>query len=224
MHYSCALFPYISLRQFIFFHVPLFSCCAFFKLRHFHVTIFYVIIFSCCTFFGVSLFLCIALFHIVLFHNVFLLHFSPVTLFVACCIFFLLHFLPVVLFQRWSQDFHKHLRWRALQQLTKPLNIVSQLSILDVHGVLTTPLLFPWCAFSMLHFLSLFSCSEATAAFACCTFLILKNIENEQKTENTTRKVLIGSFCSHHAICLTIGFWYGSFVWKWCIFNLSAFN
>ena len=137
----------------------------------------------------------------------------------SCCPFFMLYY-----FQRWSQDFHKHLRWRALQQLTKPLNIVSQLSILDVHGVLTTPLLFPWCAFSMLHFLSLFSCSEATAAFACCTFLILKNIENEQKTENTTRKVLIGSFCSHHAICLTIGFWYGSFVWKWCIFNLSAFN
>ena len=98
MHYSCALFPYISLWQFIFFHVPLFSCYAFFKLRHFHVTIFYAVIFSCCTFFGVSLFLCIALFHVALFHNVFVLHFSPVALIVACCNFFLLPFLHVVLF------------------------------------------------------------------------------------------------------------------------------
>ena len=77
MHYSCALFPYISLWQFIFFHVPLFSCYAFF---------------------GVSLFLCIALFHVALFHNVFVLHFSPVALIVACCNFFLLPFLHVVLF------------------------------------------------------------------------------------------------------------------------------
>ena len=33
---------------------------------------------------------------------------------------------------------------------------------------------------------------------------------------------LIGPFCTHHSICLNIGFWYDSFVWKWCVFNLSA--
>ena len=35
---------------------------------------------------------------------------------------------------------------------------------------------------------------------------------------------MIGPFCTHHSICLKIGFWYGGFVWKWCILNLSPFN
>ena len=33
---------------------------------------------------------------------------------------------------------------------------------------------------------------------------------------------MIGTFCTHRSICLNIGFRYGSFVWKWCTFNLSA--
>ena len=33
---------------------------------------------------------------------------------------------------------------------------------------------------------------------------------------------VIGQFCSHHFIFLNICFLYGSFVWKWCAFNLSA--
>ena len=34
----------------------------------------------------------------------------------------------------------------------------------------------------------------------------------------------VGPFCTHHSIGLDMSFWYGSFVWKWYIFNLSAFN
>ena len=32
------------------------------------------------------------------------------------------------------------------------------------------------------------------------------------------------SICTNHSVCLNIGFWYRSFIWKWCVFNLSAFN
>ena len=35
---------------------------------------------------------------------------------------------------------------------------------------------------------------------------------------------LRGPFCTYHSICLKIGFWYGSFLCKWYVFNLSAFN
>ena len=34
---------------------------------------------------------------------------------------------------------------------------------------------------------------------------------------------MIGPVCTDNSICLHIGFWYGSFAWKWCVFNLSAF-
>ena len=34
---------------------------------------------------------------------------------------------------------------------------------------------------------------------------------------------VIRPFCTHHFICLNIGFWYGSFVWKWCLFNRFQF-
>ena len=36
--------------------------------------------------------------------------------------------------------------------------------------------------------------------------------------------LVIGPFCTHHSICLNIGFWYGSFSWKSCVSNLNAFN
>ena len=35
---------------------------------------------------------------------------------------------------------------------------------------------------------------------------------------------VIGPSPSHKSNCLSIGFWYGSFVWKWCVFNLNGFN
>ena len=50
----------------------------------------------------------------------------------------------------------------------------------------------------------------------------LKLKQNFQK--NKAPFFVIGPFCSYHFICLNIGFWYSSFVWKWCVFNLSAFN
>ena len=34
---------------------------------------------------------------------------------------------------------------------------------------------------------------------------------------------MIGPFCTPHFVCLNIGFWQGSIVLKWCIFNLSTF-
>ena len=49
----------------------------------------------------------------------------------------------------------------------------------------------------------------------------------KKKNKEVTGKTplfLIGPFCAHHSICLNIDLWYGSFVWKWCFFNLSAFN
>ena len=35
---------------------------------------------------------------------------------------------------------------------------------------------------------------------------------------------VMGPFCTPHSICLNISFWYDSFVWKYYVFNLSAFN
>ena len=56
---------------------------------------------------------------------------------------------------------------------------------------------------------------------------VLKLKQNFQKTKVVTGKIpffLIGPFCTHHCICLNIGFLYDSFVWKWCLFILSAFS
>ena len=55
--------------------------------------------------------------------------------------------------------------------------------------------------------------------------LKLKQIFQKDKVfTGKTPLFVIGPFCSSHSICLNIGFWYGSFVWKSCVFNLSAFN
>ena len=134
-----------------------FSCCTLFM----YCTI------SCCTFTRCS---------------VLVLHSSLVALF-ACCNFscytlftlFMLHY-----FNKCSQDLHKHLRWRALQQNLTKLKIKINISILDV----------PWESVSaaILH-VARFSC----CTFLCCTFLILKYIENERKTESTTKKVTLHS-------------------------------
>ena len=42
-----------------------------------------------------------------------------------------------------------------------------------------------------------------------------------QKSVLCDRSFAIDSFCTSHSICLSIGFRYGSFLWKWCVFNLS---
>ena len=51
-----------------------------------------------------------------------------------------------------------------------------------------------------------------------------QNFEKNKVVFGKTPFFVIGPFCTHHSICLNIGFWYGSFVWKWYTFNLSAFN
>ena len=56
---------------------------------------------------------------------------------------------------------------------------------------------------------------------------VLKLKQNFHKNKVVTGRTsffVIGLFCTHHFFCLNIGVWYGSFVWKWCVFNFSAFN
>ena len=45
-----------------------------------------------------------------------------------------------------------------------------------------------------------------------------------KKIEQLLAKLRYLRFCFQQCICLHTGFWYGSFVWKWCVFNLSALN
>ena len=47
--------------------------------------------------------------------------------------------------------------------------------------------------------------------------------KNKVVTSKTPFSV-ISPFCNYHSICLDIGFWCGSFVWKWYLFNISAIN
>ena len=35
---------------------------------------------------------------------------------------------------------------------------------------------------------------------------------------------MIGPFCTHRFICLNMGFWYGSFVWKWWVFSILVLS
>ena len=56
---------------------------------------------------------------------------------------------------------------------------------------------------------------------------ILKPTPNFQKNRVVTGETpffVIAPFCTTHSICLNIGFWQGSFLWKCCVFNLSTFN
>ena len=140
-----------SLWQFIFLHVARFSCCIFFILQNFDVTLFlfYVVIFSCCTFFS-----CCTLYELLYL----MLHFYTLQCFrfASTCTLCMLHFFSVALC--WFC-----IRWRVLQQ---------QFFILDVHGVLATPLLFPCCTFSCCTFFKLDSSHFALSP--CCTFPMLQ--------------------------------------------------
>ena len=56
---------------------------------------------------------------------------------------------------------------------------------------------------------------------------VLKLKQNFQKNKVVAGKIpffAIGPFCTDHSICLNNRFSYSSFVWKWGVFNLSAFN
>ena len=135
----------------------------FFILHYFHVAPFCVVIFLCCIFFFVlHSFYVLHFFRLhfytlqcVRFGFLHLLHSSHVAIF-SFCTLFMLHY-----FQRCSQDLRKYLIQRAWQQqLTKPLNIVAKIFILDVrgsHGYTSTismlVVLFSFFILFMLHFL-----------------------------------------------------------------------
>ena len=49
-------------------------------------------------------------------------------------------------------------------------------------------------------------------------------ISGSYTEKGKTPFIVIGPFCTPHSVCLKIGFWQGSFLWKCCLFNLSTFN
>ena len=55
----------------------------------------------------------------------------------------------------------------------------------------------------------------------------LKPKQNFRKTKLVTGKTpffVIGPFYTLNSICLNIGFWQRSFIWKYCVFKLSTFK
>ena len=51
-----------------------------------------------------------------------------------------------------------------------------------------------------------------------------RNFLKNKVVRGKTPFFVIGPFCTHHSNSLNIGFWYGSFVWKWCVFRLKRFS
>ena len=56
--------------------------------------------------------------------------------------------------------------------------------------------------------------------------LLSRDLYSERKFSKKNKVVtgktlsfVIGAFCISHSICLNIGFWEGSFVWKYCTLN-----
>ena len=99
LYFHVAFFSDYTLFTLHFFHTALFSCCTF-----------CVVIFLCCTFFCVALSLShIALLHVAMFSLYILLNYIH-SIF-SCCTLFMVHY-----FRGCIQYYHKHQRWRALQQ------------------------------------------------------------------------------------------------------------
>ena len=53
---------------------------------------------------------------------------------------------------------------------------------------------------------------------------VLVKLSKNKAVISKTTFFVIDPFCTSHSICLNIGFWQGSFVWKCCFFNGSTFN
>ena len=51
-----------------------------------------------------------------------------------------------------------------------------------------------------------------------------QNFRKRKVVTGKTPFFVIGQFCTPHSICLNIGFWQSSFVWKCYVVNLSTFN
>ena len=50
--------------------------------------------------------------------------------------------------------------------------------------------------------------------------------QNSSKKKVVSGKTLIfviSSFCIFHSICLNIGYWQSSFLWRFCVFNVRIF-
>ena len=61
-------------------------------------------------------------------------------------------------------------------------------------------------------------------AFRSLVHQLKQNFQNNKVVTGETPFFVISPFCSHRSICLNIGTWYCSFVWKWCALNLISFN
>ena len=55
-------------------------------------------------------------------------------------------------------------------------------------------------------------------------FELQQNFRRNEAVTCKTPFFVIGLFCPPHSICLNIGFWQGSFVWKCYVFNIITFN
>ena len=48
-----------------------------------------------------------------------------------------------------------------------------------------------------------------------------RNFQKNKVSSGKTPFLVVGPRCMPQSICLTIGFWQGSFIWKSCVFNFS---
>ena len=166
----------ISLQQSIFFHVALFSRCVFmFHLFHtapFPSSTFCVVISTYCTFFPLHSFYVV---HHFMFHGYTLQCFRFASFsYCTLCMLQVFSVAPFPELQPGSSQTSKMQSFailisKAIKYCCKALHLrCSQ----GPHYVSTI---------SMLQFFHV-------AVFSCPTFLILKNIENERKKENTTKR------------------------------------
>ena len=167
----------ISLCQFIFFHVALFSRCALFMFHFFHTAPFPSSTFLCSNLFMLHFFL-LYFFYVV--HH-FMLHCYMLQCFrfasFSYCTLCMLQVFPVALFpevqpgssQTSKMESFAILISKAVKYCCKALHLRCSRGPYYVSTI------------SMLQFFHV-------AVFSCPTFLILKNIENERKTENTTKR------------------------------------
>ena len=51
-----------------------------------------------------------------------------------------------------------------------------------------------------------------------------KNFQKTKVVSGKTPFFVIGPFCNSNSICIYTGSWQGSFLWKYCAFNLSTLN
>ena len=55
-------------------------------------------------------------------------------------------------------------------------------------------------------------------------FQLKQKFKKNKVVTGKTSFFVIGPLCTHDSICLNIGFWYDSFIWKCWVFNLGAFK